>query len=69
MKLQDFIPTHHPLRPIRLLVNTSLKRLNGPFSSIYAETGRASLSVVAKNAGKTRSDHFDMTMEIGERLR
>jgi hypothetical protein len=29
VKLEDFVPTDHPLRPIRLLVNDALKRLNG----------------------------------------
>jgi hypothetical protein len=29
VKLEDFVPADHPLRPIRLLVNDALKRLNG----------------------------------------
>ena len=36
VKLEDFVPADHPLRPIRLLVNDALKRLNGLFSVIYA---------------------------------
>jgi hypothetical protein len=32
VKLEDFVPANHPLRPIRLLVNQALKRLNGLFS-------------------------------------
>ena len=43
-KLEDFVPADHPLRPIRELVNTALKRLNGLFNQIYAETGRASIA-------------------------
>jgi len=29
VKLEDFVPADHPLRPLRLLVNQALKRLNG----------------------------------------
>ncbi|WP_147484370.1 transposase, partial [Burkholderia pseudomallei] len=34
----------HPLRPLRLLVNQALKRLNGLFGTIYADSGRASIA-------------------------
>lgn len=44
VKLEDFVPAGHPLRAIRLLVNDALKRLNGLFSVIYADTGRASIA-------------------------
>lgn len=44
VKLEDFVPADHPLRPIRLLVNDALKRLNGLFSVIYADTGRPSIA-------------------------
>jgi hypothetical protein len=40
-KLEDFVPADHPLRPIRILVNEALARLNGLFNLIYADTGRA----------------------------
>jgi transposase len=43
-KLEDFVPQGHPLRPIRLLVNEALSRLNGLFNVIYADTGRASIA-------------------------
>ena len=43
-KLEDFVPADHPLRPIRDLVNQALKRLNGLFNLIYADTGRASIA-------------------------
>jgi transposase len=43
-KLEDFIPADHPLRPMRELVNEALKRLNGLFNLIYADTGRASIA-------------------------
>jgi transposase len=44
VKLEDFVPADHPLRPIRLLVNQALKRLNGLFGIIYADNGRASIA-------------------------
>ncbi|KVM53370.1 transposase [Burkholderia ubonensis] len=44
VKLEDFVPADHPLRPIRLLVNDALKRLSGLFSVIYADSGRASIA-------------------------
>src|SRR3954452_19983525 len=43
-KLEDFVPADHPLRPLRELVNEALKRLNGLFNLIYADTGRASIA-------------------------
>ena len=43
-KLEDFVPTDHPLRPIGVVVNEALARLNGLFNSIYADTGRASIA-------------------------
>lgn len=43
-KLEDFVPSDHPLRPIRLLVNEALGRLNGLFNTIYADSGRASIA-------------------------
>ena len=43
-KLEDFVPADHPLRPMKDLVNESLKRLNGLFNTIYADTGRASVA-------------------------
>ena len=44
VKLEDFVPADHPLRPVRLLVNEALKRLNGLFNVIYADSGRASIA-------------------------
>jgi len=43
-KLEDFVPADHPLRPIRVLVNQALARLNGLFNAIYADTGRESIA-------------------------
>jgi transposase len=43
-KLEDFVPSDHPLRPIQVLVNEALSRLNGLFNEIYADTGRQSIA-------------------------
>ena len=43
-RLNDFVPADHPLRPMEDLVNESLKRLNGLFSSIGGDTGRGSVA-------------------------
>lgn len=43
-KLEDFVPSDHPLRAVRLLINESLERLNGLFNAIYADTGRSSIA-------------------------
>lgn len=43
-KLDDFVPSDHPLRAIQMLVNDALGRLNGLFNSIYADTGRESIA-------------------------
>lgn len=34
-KLEDFVPANNPLRPIRLMVNAALKRLDGLFEQMY----------------------------------
>ena len=43
-KLDDFVPSDHPLRSIQVLVDEALGRLNGLFNEIYADTGRASIA-------------------------
>lgn len=42
--LEGFVPADHPLRAVKQLVDDSLKGLNGLFSRIYAEAGRASIA-------------------------
>ena len=42
-KLEDFVPSDHPLRPIREIVNVALRDMNELFSSIYKAGGRASI--------------------------
>lgn len=43
-KLEDFVPSEHPLRPIRLMVNEALGDLGALFNKIYADTGRDSIA-------------------------
>lgn len=43
-RLDDFVPSDHPLRSIQVLVDEALGRLNGLFNEIYADTGRASVA-------------------------
>ena len=42
--LADFVPEDHPLREIRALVDEALGRMNSLFSTLYPETGRASIA-------------------------
>lgn len=44
VQLEQFVPKDHPLRPIRLMFNEALKRLNAVFALMYAETGRESIA-------------------------
>jgi hypothetical protein len=37
----DFVPTDHPLRAVRLLVNEALTQMNARFNEINANTGQA----------------------------
>lgn len=34
-KLEDFVPADHPLRPIRVMVNEVLVKMNGLFAGMY----------------------------------
>lgn len=38
------MPTDHPLRAVRTLVDTALKRLDGLFATLYSDYGRASIA-------------------------
>jgi transposase len=42
--LDGFVPSDHPLRSVKALVDESLRSLNGLFNEIYADTGRASIA-------------------------
>ena len=43
VQLESFVPSDHPLRPIKDLLDKAMKNLNWLFSSIYCETGRESI--------------------------
>ena len=43
-KLDDFVPSDHPLRAIRALTDQALRRMSGLFSTLYADTGRHSIA-------------------------
>jgi transposase len=43
-KLEDFVPEDHPLRGVRVLVNTALTEMNARFNEIYAPSGRDSIA-------------------------
>ena len=38
------VPTDHPLRPIRRMVDQVLKSLSGRFGTLYSRTGRPSIA-------------------------
>src|SRR5262249_13508846 len=42
--LEARVPTKHPLRAMRALVNASLAALDGAFAGLYAKTGRPSIA-------------------------
>ena len=42
--LESFVPANHPLRPIREILNTALKRMDSLFEVMYAEAGRDSIA-------------------------
>ncbi len=55
---EERVPASHPLRPIRLLVDRILLRLNRRFEEMYASTGRPSIApdeAVDRRTGKTGS--------------
>src|SRR5260370_29450504 len=41
--LEERVPSEHPLRPIRTMVDEALKALDGRFEEIYGEDGRKSI--------------------------
>jgi transposase len=44
VKLEDRIPTEHPLREVRQLVDVLLKQMSKDFDKLYARTGRPSIA-------------------------
>jgi transposase len=43
-KLDDFVPSDHPLRAIRVMVNEALTAMYARFNEIYADSGRDSIA-------------------------
>jgi len=43
VQLESFVPSDHPLRAIKALLDEAMKNLNWLFGSIYADTGRESI--------------------------
>ena len=44
VQLESFVPADHPIRPLRELFNTALKRISYLFDAAYAEGGRESIA-------------------------
>jgi transposase len=44
VSMEDRIPTKHPIRPFRLMVNEILKGMDCEFDEIYADSGRPSIA-------------------------
>ena len=40
---EERVPSDHPLRPIREMVNTTLKELDEEFNALYSDLGRDSI--------------------------
>jgi transposase len=43
-RLEEFVPTEHPLRGIRTILNAALARLDAQFDDMYAPNGRDSIA-------------------------
>ena len=43
IQLESFVPSNHPLRPIRMLLDKAMQNLSWLFDSIYADRGRESI--------------------------
>ena len=41
--LESFVPDDHPLRPIKVLIDQAMKRLDWLFDEIYSARGRVSI--------------------------
>lgn len=65
VKLEDFVPADHPLRPIWLLVNEALKRLNGLYSAIDGRTSRHAGYRASQVIRKRIEEHFGWGETIG----
>ncbi len=46
-RLDDFVPTNHPLRPVRTMVNAALKKLEPLLRSMYAAESKGGRPSIA----------------------
>ncbi|ELQ07337.1 ISXoo14 transposase [Xanthomonas translucens DAR61454] len=46
-RLEDFVPADHPLRPVRLMVNEALVRLDSLFAGMYASSAKCGRPSIA----------------------
>jgi transposase len=46
-RLEDFVPADHPLRPVRLMVNEALVRLDSLFAGMYASSAKGGRPSIA----------------------
>jgi transposase len=44
LRVEDYVPKDHPLRPIREIVNAALREMDETFAAMYAESGRDSIA-------------------------
>jgi len=44
ISLEARVPSNHPLRPIRVMVDEALKAMSRDFARIYAQEGRPSIA-------------------------
>jgi len=44
ISVEQRVPKDHPLRPVRKVIDESLKRLSGEFEGMYSKTGRPSIA-------------------------
>lgn len=54
VRLEDFVPSNHPLRPIRHWVNDALAKMDAKFSAMYeadVKGGRPSIAPEQAHAG------------------
>ncbi len=44
IQLEERVPTDHPLRSIRMMVDVALSKMDALFAGMYSETGRPSIA-------------------------
>jgi hypothetical protein len=70
LKLDDFVPKDHPLRPIRSWLNDALKRMDDVFARMYeadAKGGRP--SIAPEKVARTRRTGVALQRDSRDRAR